>query len=519
MLRECVSSILADTYDVDYELIVWDNASTDGTAEYLDEVAAAHPQVRVVHHGDNIGINGIAAGMRLARGEYLLAVDDDVVHFPPGWLDEMVRAFESVPRAGYLATNVVQDEATNGAKPTQEHYHAVDYGSGVVIEHGPTGGWCTITSRDVVERIGGFLEMPGRAFYGADGDFAQRCTAHGYRVGLVRAVRVYHAAGVAKSKEYGHLDLCRQKYSEDPEYAACLAATLAAMNDVDTPSSPQQRSDVSRRSIRELHEQLVVLETELRRSLLLAQGTRRARASRRARGLAGRFRAAGAKHLPETLKPPLRGLRRVALRSRLGDRAPRPLTVFQDSVVAHRFLDGLVGIEIGASAHNAFHIPGCLTVDYTDEPTVFTAEQERLMGEVARVDIVSPGDDLPLPDASLDYVLSSHVLEHFHDPIGALKEWARVVRPGGYLFMIIPHRDRTPDRERALTTVAELKRRHEACSAGGASAEFAGERDIHHSVWTTQTFLGLCVDLGLQVVYADDVDDKVGNGFTVVIRR
>lgn len=236
MLRECVSSILANTRDVDYELIAWDNASTDGTAEYLDAVAASHPQVRVIHHPENIGVNGIAACVRLARGRYILAIDDDVVEVPPGWLAEMVRAFDAVPRAGYLASNVVQDEHTNGAKPGPENYRAVDYGDGVVIEHGPTGGWCTMTSRSVVERLGNFLEMPGRTFFLADGDFAQRCTRRRYRVGIVRGVEVYHASGVAKSKEYGYLDLCCKKYSESPEFEDCLEVTLAALDDADRTS-------------------------------------------------------------------------------------------------------------------------------------------------------------------------------------------------------------------------------------------------------------------------------------------
>lgn len=229
MLKECISSILANTRDVDYELIVWDNASTDGTAAYLDAVASSHPHVRVVHHADNIGLNAVAACVRLARGNYLLEMDDDVVEVPPGWLAEMIRAFKAVPRAGYLATNVVQDESTNGAKPPQDHYRTFDYGDGVIVEHGPTGGWCTITSKLVVERIGNFLETPGRVFFSEDGDFARRCSRRLYRVGIVRDVRVYHATGVAKNLEYGCLEVCRKKYSDDPQHENLLAATLAAM--------------------------------------------------------------------------------------------------------------------------------------------------------------------------------------------------------------------------------------------------------------------------------------------------
>jgi len=195
--------------------------------------------------------------------------------------------------------------------------------------------------------------------------------------------------------------------------------------------------------------------------------------------------------------------------------APQPGAVFPDSAVAHHFLDGLKGIEIGGSAHNPFHIEGCMNVDFTDSPTVFTGEQMRMCGDSRQVDVAAPGDDLPFPDASLDYVLSSHVLEHFHDPVRALEEWLRVVRPGGYVFMVIPHRDRTFDHDRSLTSVEELFARH----AGPPLSDRQIDAAIHHCVWTTESFLELCAALGLQVVHVDDVDDKVGNGFTVVIRR
>lgn len=242
MLRECISSILANTQGVEYELIVWDNASTDGTADYLDAVASAHPQVRVVHHTSNIGLNGVAACVRLAQGWYLLEMDDDVLEVPAGWLAEMIRTFDAVPRAGFLAANVVQDGSTNGAKAPADQYRTVDYGDGVVIEHGPTGGWCTMTSRAVIRRIGNFLEMPGRVFFSEDGDFARRCVRRRYRIGIIRDVRVYHATGVTKNLEYGCIEVCRGKYSDGPEYGAYLAATLAAtesrVGDAVEPDTP-----------------------------------------------------------------------------------------------------------------------------------------------------------------------------------------------------------------------------------------------------------------------------------------
>jgi len=129
---------------------------------------------------------------------------------------------------------------------------------------------------------------------------------------------------------------------------------------------------------------------------------------------------------------------------------------FRESKLAHKYLDGLVGLEIGGSAHNPFGL-NTKNVDYTaDLDTVFKQEEIKLCGEALKVDIVAPGDQLPVPDNSQDFVISSHVIEHFFDPIKALKEWLRVVKPGGYIFVIGPHKERTFDKERSRTSLREL---------------------------------------------------------------
>jgi SAM-dependent methyltransferase len=51
---------------------------------------------------------------------------------------------------------------------------------------------------------------------------------------------------------------------------------------------------------------------------------------------------------------------------------------------------------------------------------------------------------LPLPDASVDGVISSHVLEHLPDDRTALRELARVVRPGGWAVVMVPYDPKTP---------------------------------------------------------------------------
>jgi GT2 family glycosyltransferase len=228
MLERCVSSVLANTTDVEFEVVVWNNASDDGTTEYLDAVAAHDPRVRVLHSSENVGLNGVARGVREARGVYIVEMDDDVLDLPPGWLAEMIRVFDAVPRAGYLAANVVVNDLTTGAKPPANHYRTRDFGDGAVVEIGPAGGWCSITSRKVVASVGGFLEMPGRVFFAEDEDFARRCRSHRFRVGVIRDVVVYHATGLAANEAFGYLGVYEAKYADDPVYRPFIEAAKKA---------------------------------------------------------------------------------------------------------------------------------------------------------------------------------------------------------------------------------------------------------------------------------------------------
>jgi SAM-dependent methyltransferase len=177
------------------------------------------------------------------------------------------------------------------------------------------------------------------------------------------------------------------------------------------------------------------------------------------------------------------------------------------SAFADRHLAHLTGLEIGGSAHNDFGL-ATRNVDVTaDLGTVYKREERERCGRVMPVDVVAPGDELPFGDDAVGFVLASHVIEHFPDPIRALEEWLRVAREKVVLF--VPHRDRTFDRDRPVTPVDELLARH---AAGLRSAE-----DRHWTVWTCESFLELCARRGYAVLDHLDPDDKTHNGFAVAL--
>src|SRR5580704_11223036 len=71
--------------------------------------------------------------------------------------------------------------------------------------------------------------------------------------------------------------------------------------------------------------------------------------------------------------------------------------------------------------------------------------------------IFCDGSDLSsVVDHSYDFILSSHNLEHFANPVKALREWRRVTRPGGGLILVLPNYARTFDHRRTPTTVDHM---------------------------------------------------------------
>lgn len=209
---------------------------------------------------------------------------------------------------------------------------------------------------------------------------------------------------------------------------------------------------------------------------------------------------------------------------------------FKDSKLAHKYLDGLKGIEIGGSAHNPFNLD-TKNVDYTDDmDTVFKQAEFKMCREKMPVDIVASGDDLPIEDESVDFVISSHTIEHIFDPIKALKEWYRVIKKGGYILTIAPITEFVPDEKRPTTTLDELIKRHTGKIKESAILKkvlkennYLGSEivegilyDTKHGHWTvfdTKLFKEICGYLNYKIIELMEVDDKVGNGFLVLIQK
>ena len=215
MLKKCIQNMIPTLKNINYELIIIDNASNDGSVEFLREVELSNDKVKVVYNKTNTGINAKSLGAETAKGDFIIGVDDDVIMFPDNWVEEMIRAFRIIPKLGYLATDVVQDETTTGAKHPPETYYKEVYGNennNVTLEVGLTGGWCFMIPREVYSDIGKIKTFDDRIFYAEDGDYLNRIINKGYKYGILSGVKVYHATGEFHNKDF--MDVFENKHKD-----------------------------------------------------------------------------------------------------------------------------------------------------------------------------------------------------------------------------------------------------------------------------------------------------------------
>src|SRR5207245_973203 len=121
--------------------------------------------------------------------------------------------------------------------------------------------------------------------------------------------------------------------------------------------------------------------------------------------------------------------------------------------IARRFVKGR-GLEIGA-LQNPLALPPEAQVRYVDRLPVSDLRRHypELDGQpLVEPSVLASAEDLSVVQTgSEDFVACNHVLEHMRNPLRALQEWLRVLRPGGHLYVSIPDRSNPHDRLRDLT--------------------------------------------------------------------
>lgn len=145
------------------------------------------------------------------------------------------------------------------------------------------------------------------------------------------------------------------------------------------------------------------------------------------------------------------------------------------NTIGSQYLSGS-GMEIGA-LQNPLKLPSTqIRVKYVDRMTKKDLQKhypELRQHNLVDVDVIDDGETLTtFSDHELDFIIANHFLEHCEDPIRTLKNFWRVLRPDGLIYLAIPDKRLTFDKNRTSTTIDHLVKDHEEGPANSRRFHF-----------------------------------------------
>jgi GT2 family glycosyltransferase len=206
-LEECLASVEKERAGKDWEVLLVDNASTDGSP---DMVTLRFPGVKFVRNVDNLGFaRANNQGLRISGGKFVLFLNPDTRVFP-GSLELLLEALGRDPGLGAVGPALLLGEKTYQVSFGEKITFFRELARKSVLNAWRQGrlrrlrrrhpvawvsGACLMTGREILDKVGGFDEK--FLLYFEDIDLCYRIREQGLRVVFLPEARVFHAGGAS----------------------------------------------------------------------------------------------------------------------------------------------------------------------------------------------------------------------------------------------------------------------------------------------------------------------------------
>lgn len=196
LTKICFESLYRHT--TEFELVVIDNGSTDGTIDYLSALSRERKNVRVRFNRSNRGFaGGCNQGIAIATGEHIVLLNNDTI-VTEGWLETLLRASDQPavgivgPRSNYVVGLQLVEDARydlDGLEEFARQWKARHFRQSREVNR--VIGFCMLIRREVIETIGGLDTSFGTGNY-EDDDYCLRALVAGFRILVVDEVFIHH---------------------------------------------------------------------------------------------------------------------------------------------------------------------------------------------------------------------------------------------------------------------------------------------------------------------------------------
>lgn len=197
--KKFFESFYLNNPDLDHELIVIDNASTDGSTEFVEQIAKADKRIVLIKNEKNVGVAPAwNQGIKVSKFDYISILNNDIEFMLPNCLKEMCKKLKESKNIYWTSPRTCYDK---------EKSHSLKIRHFEQLRYGPSNtsyivGCCFMLPRECIDNVGLFDEQFEMKYY-EDLDYINRIFQYGKKVSMTASGLVYHVRGATSTKTAG----------------------------------------------------------------------------------------------------------------------------------------------------------------------------------------------------------------------------------------------------------------------------------------------------------------------------